>query len=279
MEKASGKNIKQRDTDRKNAKFWNELCGSALAKRLGIRKITPKNLRRFDQAYMKKFPYLRRYLGHLRNKTVLEIGLGYGTLGQVIASQGADYHAMDIAEGPARLMHLRLSGINGEKPPKVQIASALNIPYKNGSFDAVYAIGCLHHTGNIKKSVEEIFRILKPKGKAVVMLYNRHSLRYLAAVFNYFRNREFFNGEMLGEYVRGRYDNNSQGEAAPYTDFTTQKEARNLFRRFAMLNIDIHKVNPLPLKLFEGKIVIPRNPFTAKLVKALGSDLYINATK
>src|SRR3989344_7099564 len=209
--------MSQRSTDRQNARFLSELCGSALAKRLGISKITTGNLRKFDRAYLEKFPYLKNYLGNLRHKKVLEIGLGYGTLGQVIASEGADYHAIDIAEGPARLMHLRLSRINKKKPPKVQITTALNIPYKNGSFDEVFAIGCLHHTGNIKKSVEEIFRILKPKGKAVVMLYNRNSLRYLAAVFNYFRNREFFKGKTLTEYIRGRYDDNSQGEAAPYT--------------------------------------------------------------
>jgi ubiquinone/menaquinone biosynthesis C-methylase UbiE len=269
----------QRDIDGKNARFWDELCGSALAKRLGIKRITPSNLRRFDRAYMKKFPYLRRYLRNLRNKRVLEIGLGYGTMGQVIASKGTDYHAMDIAEGPARLMHSRLSRIYGEKQPKVQIASALNIPYKNGSFDYVYAIGCLHHTGNLKKSVMEVFRILKPKGETIVMLYNRHSLRYLAAVFNYFKNREFFKGKSLNEYVRGQYDDNSQREAAPYTDFTTRKEARHLFRKFARIKIEIHKVNPLPLSLFAGRIVIPKMQLTQKLMKAVGSDLYIRAIK
>lgn len=267
-------NISQR-----NAKFWDELCGSALVRRLGIKKITTENLRRFDVAYMKKFPYLKQYLKNLHHKKVLEIGIGYGTLGQAIAMKGADYHAMDIAEGPVRLMHLRLSKINGEKPPKAQIASALDIPYKDESFDCVYTIGCLHHTGNLKKSVTEVYRILKPKGKAIVMLYNRHSLRFIAALFNYFRNREFFKGKSINEYIKGQYDDNIAGEAAPHTDFTTRKEAKQLFRKFAAMKIETHKVNPLPLKLFEGRIVIPRNPLTMKVVKALGSDLYIEATK
>lgn len=35
-------------------------------------------------------------------KKVLEVGLGYGTLGQLIASRNADYYSADIAEGPSR---------------------------------------------------------------------------------------------------------------------------------------------------------------------------------
>ena len=48
----------QSTVDAANADFWNELCGTHLAKFLGIRDGTPASLRRFDDAYLCMYPYL-----------------------------------------------------------------------------------------------------------------------------------------------------------------------------------------------------------------------------
>jgi hypothetical protein len=65
----------QTETDVKNAAFWNELCGSGLARSLGITESTPESLRKFDEAYMAMYPYLSRYVTEeeLAGKRVLEI--------------------------------------------------------------------------------------------------------------------------------------------------------------------------------------------------------------
>src|SRR5262245_9621357 len=65
------------DIDRRNAQFWSELCGSALARSLGITEHTPEALRRFDEAYMELYPYLAAYVFQegLRGRRVLEIGI------------------------------------------------------------------------------------------------------------------------------------------------------------------------------------------------------------
>ncbi len=71
-------------TDQANAEFWNELCGSNLAQRIGITDHSKSSLERFDRAYLEYYPYLLRHvrLDELANRRVLEIGLGYGSLGQ-----------------------------------------------------------------------------------------------------------------------------------------------------------------------------------------------------
>ena len=53
---------------------------------------------------MALYPYLQRYLppGELRGKNVLEIGLGYGTIGQILATQAARYVGVDITGGRSR---------------------------------------------------------------------------------------------------------------------------------------------------------------------------------
>src|SRR2546428_4429000 len=174
--------------DRKNAEFWDEICGSERARSLGIRDVSPENLQRFDEAYLQYYPYLERYIfpGNLPGKRVLEIGLGYGTLGQVLASKGCRYHGLDIAKNPVTLMNYRfaLQGLQGD----LRVGSVLDLPYKEAAFDYVYSIGCLHHTGDLRRAVGEVYRVLAYGGKAVIMLYNRHSFRRLIFLPVYLRN-------------------------------------------------------------------------------------------
>src|SRR6478735_7751813 len=96
--------------DQANAEFWNELCGSQLAESLGLNDHSPNSLRKFDDAYFEMYPYLLPFIGPQRwkGKKVLEIGLGFGSLGQRIAEAGADYYGLDIAENPVRMINQRM---------------------------------------------------------------------------------------------------------------------------------------------------------------------------
>jgi SAM-dependent methyltransferase len=42
----------------------------------------------------------------------------------------------------------------------------------------VYSFGVLHHTPNMGQAIQEIHRVLRPDGFALVALYNRHSYFY-----------------------------------------------------------------------------------------------------
>src|SRR5215211_2839449 len=92
----------QADIDRRNAAFWDELCGTGLARSVGVGDHSAEGLRRFDAAYLRLYPYLGRYLPvpAWRESSVLEVGLGYGTVGQLLTERGFRYHGVDIAQGP-----------------------------------------------------------------------------------------------------------------------------------------------------------------------------------
>ena len=62
------------------------------------------------------------------------------------------------------------------------MGSVLNMPYQDCGFDYVYSIGCLHHTGDLVGSISEVYRVLKVKGKALIMSCNRNSFRLLVEV-------------------------------------------------------------------------------------------------
>ena len=203
--------MSQPAVDTQNAAFWDTLCGWNLAQEAGITGRGEDDLRRFDELYLGFYPYLESYVpADFGGKKVLEVGLGYGTLGQLIAARNADYYGADIAEGPVLNMRRRLSWLGLPEDHAMQ-ASVLELPFEDATFDYVYSIGCLHHTGDLARSVQELHRVLVPGGRAVVMLYNRHSLR--RARYGVVRALRGRRGGSLDDELRGVYDAHDSGEA------------------------------------------------------------------
>lgn len=260
----------QHAVDEENRAFWDELCGSGLAQSLGITEITPESLALFDDAYMGFYPYLGRYLDELpvEGRETLEIGLGFGTVGQILAARGARYHGADIAAGPVAMMQdrLRWLGADGE----ARQASALELPWEAETFDLVVSIGCLHHTGNLPQAIDEVHRVLRPDGTAFVMLYNARSYRQLRV--NLARTRR-------DARLRAMYDANRSGEAAPHTDFVSRADVRRLFGRFSSVRIDAQNFDPLPVPFSRRRLTVPRERLLGNIARILGLDLYTHARK
>jgi ubiquinone/menaquinone biosynthesis C-methylase UbiE len=57
-------------------------------------------------------------------------------------------------------------------------ANAEELPFKTETFDCVCSMGVLHHTPTTAKAINEIFRVLKPGGRLIVMFYHRNSWLY-----------------------------------------------------------------------------------------------------
>src|SRR5262249_28266472 len=196
-----------------------------------------------DAAYLGFYPYVPPYVlsEPLHGRDVLEIGLGYGTLGQLIASQGAVYNGVDISSGPVAMMRSRLEWMGRQElAENVLGGSAVGLPHETGSLDYVYTVGCLHHTGALARAVEQVRRVLRPGGRAVVMLYNRDSARQIGirAGSALRRLRARVDPRAEAARVRAMYDANAAGEAAPHTDFVSVAEVRDLFSGFASVRVD-----------------------------------------
>jgi hypothetical protein len=83
-------------------------------------------------------------------------------------------------------------------------------------------------------------------------------------------------GETLQEKIRGLYDSNIEGNAAPHTDFVTPYEARQLFKRFSRVTIDIRNFDGYS---FRKRTIIKREKLLNNIGRILGLDLYIIAEK
>ena len=227
------------EVDKRNIAFWDELCGTNLAKAIGVTDNTAASLRRFDDWFFEFYPYLFEHvgLGELSGQKVLEIGLGYGSLSQKIAESGARYTGLDIAKGPVEMVRhrLRQAGLSGTA---VQ-GSILAAPFAERSFDRIITIGCLHHTGEMGRAVNECRRLLRPGGSLIVMVYYAYSyrrwvqarmqtLKYLCAELFGYRGTV----APLSEAETWSYDHDENGAVAPHTDFISVKSLRELCRPF-----------------------------------------------
>lgn len=111
-----------------------------------------------------------------RGKRVLEIGTGVGTDARQMIARGAAYTGVNIDRGSTELTKSALARFG--LPGVVQQADATALPFASKSFDAVYSYGVLHHIPNVQQAVSEIYRVLKPGGEILVMVYNRSSINY-----------------------------------------------------------------------------------------------------
>jgi SAM-dependent methyltransferase len=216
----------------------------------------------------------------LKDKRVLEIGLGYGTLGNYIAQQESEYYGIDIAWAPAKMMQYRLGLLGSERSSGGSQGSVLALPFADNHFDYVYSIGCLHHTGNLQLAVKEVHRVLRTGGKAIIMLYNQESFRQKVQIsWIRLRDRLIFKKEReeVETYVRSLYDAASTGEAAPYTEYLSRAQVRQLFSLFSHIEVDIQNFDDYAF--VGGRIRLQRKWFLSNLARVLGLDLYIKAVK
>ena len=272
----------QDDISSNNSEFWNELCGSNLAKSLGITDSSPESLKRFDDWYFDFYPYLFDHIPFERVKglNVLEIGLGYGTVSQRLAEAGANYTGLDIAQGPVFMVKQRLA--QSLLPGQAIQGSILEPQLPASSFDYLIAIGCLHHTGNLKLAIEQCHRLLKPGGQLIFMVYNAYSYRRfrmtpLLTIKNMVKELFGYRGVVGSGSNRQRvaYDANSDGGGAPHTDWISKSSLKDQCGAFASFESSIENIDQeIPFRS------TPRHQLLkTKWPSFVGLDIYATATK
>lgn len=165
-----------------------------------------------------------RWRGH----QVLEIGCGVGTDALQFLRSGAKLTALDLSSRSVRLARARAR--QEGHAARFLNADAEGLPFPDASFDLVYSWGVLHHTPDTQAAIDEVCRVLRPGGTALVMLYHRHSLRCLL----FYLRQGLLRGRPLTSLSRllARYHSESPGTKA-----YTKSEVRQMFRAFARVRI------------------------------------------
>ena len=108
------------------------------------------------------------------DQRLLEVGCGIGVDSIQLAKRGFQVTAVDLTENA--LAVARQFAARREATVDFRLGNAEGLDFPDESFDAVYSFGVLHHTPDIERSVAEVHRVLRPGGRAYVMLYHRNSL-------------------------------------------------------------------------------------------------------
>ena len=230
-----------------------------------------------DYRYRIFAPWVKEAVGFDRyaGKRLLEVGFGTGTDLLQFARGGARVSGVDLTPRSIEIARRRFEvyGFTGE----FLTGDCEDLSFPDASFDVVYSFGVLHHTPDTLRAVGEIHRVLKPGGKAVVMLYHRASLYYLGSII--FKHGLLRRGELLKETqaeMMSRHVEYSETEGCPLVKAFTRAEARQMFREFRVCDIQVNQLTRGELRPI-GRL-IPEALFRW-LARNFGWNLLITATK
>ena len=145
------------------------------------------------EKYIYYFETMTTYLKGSPSSQLLEVGCGMGTDTIVFERNGFNVTGIDLT--PAHItLAKRLFDIYNARGSFIQ-GNAERLPFPDNSFGSVYSFGVLHHTPKTQTAIKEIHRVLMPKGRAVIMLYNKRTLNNLAHIIT----RKGFENVKLGE--------------------------------------------------------------------------------
>jgi SAM-dependent methyltransferase len=89
--------------------------------------------------------------------------------------RGALTCGVDISEPIVRQARSAFDhGGGGRCPLQGAVGDVRALPFRAATFDAIYSMGTIEHFDETEHAVEEIARVLKPGGRAIVGVPNRH---------------------------------------------------------------------------------------------------------
>ncbi len=180
-----------------------------------------------------KFPWImeriQREADLLKGKHLLEIGCGMGYDSLEFLKRGVRVTATDLTPSAVQLTCLHFQ-VEGVQPEDVRTANALDLPFEDETFQAVWANGVLHATGDTGRAIREVHRVLEPGGRAIIShFYRKPSWMYLLHRWGH-ENIEF------------------KEEDPPVNEFLTEEETLSLFEGFEIVQAARDHYRALPVR-------------------------------
>ena len=179
-----------------------------------------------------KFPWIMDRIEHeaalLEGKHLLEVGCGMGYDSAEFLERGVRVTATDLTAAAVEFArrHFEVLGLQAEA---VRIESALDLSFPDGTFDAVWANGVLHATGDTRHAIREVHRVLKPGGRAIIShFYRRPSWMFMLKTY----------GGANIEY---------QEEDPPVNEFYSEAEIEAMFEDFEIVDRAREHYRALPV--------------------------------
>lgn len=134
--------------------FWEEADREYedQADRMAIRKLLPKRMEKFA-----------------------DIGGGYGRLANEYLKRAHKVYIFDYSKTELK----QAKEVYGDKI-ETKAGDIYKLPFKDGELDGLMMVRVTHHLEHLDKAMEELYRVLKPGGVAVIEVANKRTLPKIA---------------------------------------------------------------------------------------------------
>jgi Methylase involved in ubiquinone/menaquinone biosynthesis len=218
-----------------------------------------------------KFPWIMERIDReaklLTGKHLLEVGCGMGYDSLEFLKRGVRVTATDLTPNAVAMtrQHFEVERVRAEE---IRTANAVDLPFPDNTFDAVWANGVLHATGDTRRAIQETRRVLKPAGRAIIShFYRKPSWMYFL-------------------HHLGRENIEYKEEDPPVNEFHTEAEILNFFQGFEVVEAvqEHHRLLPvrrsgLKAKLYAYLLKPIYNLLPESVAKKLAYKFSVTAVK
>lgn len=208
----------------------------------------------FVESHIPKFADFKNF----KKKNVLEIGCGIGTDAIEFIKSGSNYIGTDLSDKSISIAKKRVEVFNlmSRNPVFIEdncekLTKVKKYLKKNKiRLDLIYSFGVIHHTNNMKKVFDEIYKISNKNTLIKIMLYAKNSYKnFLLSHTNYRFERQkncpvvhTIDDEMLKQLIRNKFKIKKQ-----YQDFIFPYKIQS-YKKNKYIMIDHFKA--MPKKIF-----------------------------
>jgi SAM-dependent methyltransferase len=226
-----------------------------------------------------QYPLFRELMdlwGEHDGETILDYGCGPGddVTGFLLYTRARRVIGMDVSPRALRLTRHRLAlhRVDLDRVELVQTNDAsATVPLPDASVDFVNCGGVLHHTSHPEAILGELRRVLRPGGRAHVMVYNRDSV-----FFHLFTAyvRMLLEGAFPGHPVEEAFRRNTDGPECPVSrayrpaEFAALCESAGFEARFVggyLSYWDVGSLEHLGRAVADGRLADEHREFLARV--------------
>ena len=132
---------------------------------LSVEQVYNKISNQFDRTRIRIWGSVKNFLNSIpAQSSILEIGCGNGK--NMLFRKDLDFHGIDLSEKQVEICKSKNLNVN--------VANMTSLPFSENQFNYAICIATYHHLDNDidrKKSLEEIYRILKKNGRILLTVW------------------------------------------------------------------------------------------------------------
>lgn len=134
-------------------------------------------------------------------RTILDVATGTGDFAiEALSLNPTKIVGVDISEGMLDVGKRKIKSLGLEGKITLQLADSENLPFPDNSFDAVIVAFGVRNFENLDKGLKEMFRVMKPEGRLVVLEFSKPTVFPMKQFYNTYFN---FMLPLIGKFVSG----------------------------------------------------------------------------